>query len=78
VDSWIYLVVGSFAAVGAALALGTLAALVRYHRRGEFPHQASRGGFVTRRTVVGMWARVGAGVVVAVAGVAALAARGLV
>lgn len=34
---WALLVVGSFGAVGAAMAAGTVAALLRYRRTGTFP-----------------------------------------
>ena len=36
-ESWVFLLVGGLGAVGAALSLGTLAALVRYERTGELP-----------------------------------------
>jgi hypothetical protein len=36
-ESWIFLVVGGLGAVGAAMSLGTLAALVRYRSTGELP-----------------------------------------
>lgn len=73
--SWQFLLIGSFAALGAALALGTLAALWRYHRTGAFPNQPEPGP-VDRRQLVASWLRVGVGLVVAVVGVAALSATG--
>lgn len=36
-ESWIFLLVGGLGAVGAAMSLGTLAALVRYRSTGELP-----------------------------------------
>lgn len=75
--SWSFLLVGSFAAVGAAMALGTLAALLHYRRTGEFPGAAA-GEDVPRRRVLALWVRVGVGAIVAVVGVMALQQRGLV
>ena len=74
--SWAFLIVGSFAAVGAALALGTLAALVRYHRTGTFPGTDAPAEVSTGR-YVGMWLRVAIGVVLAMLGVVALVRAGL-
>lgn len=71
--SWTFLLVGSFAAVGAALAVGTLLAIVRYHRTGAFPGREEPGGDVTTAQLVALWVRVGVGVVVAAIGVWALA-----
>ena len=66
--SWLFLIIGSVAALGAAMAFGTLAALWRYHRTGlapgsDEPVQMSRG------KAVSLWLRVGVGVVVAVYGI---------
>jgi len=36
-SSWTFLLVGSFAALGAAMAVGTLAALWQYRRTGTMP-----------------------------------------
>jgi hypothetical protein len=36
-SSWTFLLVGSFAAVGAAMAIGTMAALWQYRRSGTMP-----------------------------------------
>jgi hypothetical protein len=77
-ESWLFLVVGSFAAIGAALALGTLGAIILYHRTGQFPNQAERGGTVSRRQLAGLWARVVVGVVLALAGVVSLWSAGLI
>lgn len=74
--SWSFLLVGSFAAVGAAMALGTLAALLRYRRTGEFPG-AAEGEPVSRGRLVALWMRVGVGVVLAVVGIVTLQQRGL-
>lgn len=74
--SWAFLIVGSFAAVGAALALGTLAALVRYHRTGSFPG-TDETAEVSAGRYVGMWVRVAIGAVLAMLGVVALVRAGL-
>ncbi len=70
-NSWIFLLVGSFAAVGAAMALGTVAALVRYHRTGVFPG-AEGSTELPQRRLVALWARVVVGVVLTIIGVIAL------
>ena len=36
-SSWTFLIVGSFAALGAAMAVGTIAALAQYRRTGTMP-----------------------------------------
>lgn len=78
-SSWTFLIVGSLAAVGAALAGGTAAALVRYHRTGRFPGEddthAQRE--VSTAHLVGLWLRVAIGVAVAVWGTASLLGSGL-
>lgn len=62
-----FLLFGSVGAVGAALAFGTLAALLRYHRTGTFPnHQA--GEPIARGKYVGLWVRVVVGILVAIYG----------
>lgn len=38
-ESWVFLLVGGLGAIGAALSLGTLAALVQYRRHGTLPGQ---------------------------------------
>lgn len=70
-----FLLVGTFGAVGAALAVGTAAALLRYHRTGEFP--GTEEGAVGRSRLVALWLRVVVGA--AIAGFAAydLTAAGL-
>ncbi len=75
---WTFILVGTFAAVGAALAVGTLAALVRYHRTGSFPERED--GSVAEPTtgrLVGLWLRVLVGATVAGWGVVTLMRRGL-
>jgi hypothetical protein len=74
--SWAFLLVGSFAAVGAAMAVGTLAALLRYRRTGIFP--GSEGPEVLPRArLVALWVRVGVGAVLTVLGIIALVRAGL-
>ena len=71
---WTFLLVGGFGAVGAALAVGTLAALARWYRTGTWPDgsgQASTG------RLVGLWLRVVLGVVVATWAVVSLSRDGL-
>ena len=76
--SWKFLIVGSFAAIGAAMALGTVAALVRYYRTGRFPQQDTDDATPpSRGQLVGLWVRVLVGVAVAVYGVVSLAKAGL-
>jgi len=74
--SWAFLLLGSFAAVGAAMALGTLAAIIRYHRTGVFPG-ADEAASVATGKYVALWVRVGIGVVLTVAGIIALDRAGL-
>lgn len=76
VVSWQFLFIGTVAAVGAALALGTAAALVRYHRTGSFPGRDPDDA-VTTGQLAGLWARVLIGVVIAAGGLAWLADAGL-
>lgn len=66
--SWAFLLVGSFAAVGAAMAAGTLAALVRYRRTGTFPGPDGPERLPRRRLVV-LWTRVVLGLIVTAAGI---------
>jgi hypothetical protein len=54
---WTFLLVGTFGAIGAAMAVGTAAALVRYHRRGEWPG-VDGPAEVSRGRLVGLYARV--------------------
>jgi hypothetical protein len=74
--SWAFLLVGSFAAVGAAMALGTLAALLRYQRTGVFPG-SEEAADLPRGRLVALWVRVAVGVVLTVIGIIALVRAGL-
>lgn len=74
--SWQFLLIGTFAAVGAALAVGTLAALLRYHRTGQFPGDEDTTEVPTRQ-LVALWARVVVGVILAVYGIVSLQRAGL-
>jgi hypothetical protein len=74
--SWIFLLVGSFAAVGAAMTVGTLAALIRYRRTGTFPG-SDEPADLPHGKIVGMWIRIGVGVVITIIGVAAIQRSGL-
>lgn len=74
--SWAFLLVGSFAAMGAAMAVGTLAALLRYRRTGTFPG-SDLPAEVSPGKVVSLWIRVGVGAVLAVVGVVAIVRAGI-
>lgn len=74
--SWAFLVVGSFAAAGAAMALGTLAALLRYHRTGTFPGSTGSDQ-PSGRKIASLWIRVAVGVVLTVIGVISLQRAGV-
>lgn len=74
--SWAFLIVGSFAAAGAAMAIGTLAALLRYHRTGTFPGSTATDE-PTGRKLASLWIRVAVGVVLTVIGVISLQRAGL-
>lgn len=73
---WTFLLVGGFGAVGAAMALGTVAALIRYHRSGAWPGQEDTADVTTGR-LVGLYLRVIVGLVLAVVAYVSLADRGL-
>lgn len=75
-STWTFLLVGGFGAVGAAMALGTLAALVRYHRTGAWPGADDTADVTTGR-LVGLYLRVVVGVVLAVVATVSLSSRGL-
>lgn len=75
--SWTFLLVGGFGAIGAAMALGTVAALVRYHRSGVWPGQEDTEDITTGR-LVGLYLRVVVGVVLTIVAYVSLANRGLV
>ncbi|MEX0869301.1 MAG: hypothetical protein WD011_06480, partial [Nitriliruptoraceae bacterium] len=64
--SWTFLLVGSFAALGAAMSLGTLAALLRYRRTGTFPGSEESANLSAGR-LAGLWLRIGIGAVIAIA-----------
>ncbi|MEX1165248.1 MAG: hypothetical protein WEB03_16875 [Nitriliruptor sp.] len=71
-----FLLFGSIGAIGAALAVGTLAALWRYHRTGAFPgHDTAE--VVPRSRLVRMWIRVVLGLIVAAYGVYVVDASGV-
>ena len=75
--SWLFLIVGSFAALGAAMAFGTLAALIRYHRTGAFPGTDEPAQLSTGR-LVSLWSRVGVGFVLTAIGIVAIERAGLI
>jgi hypothetical protein len=75
--SWAFLILGSFAALGAAMAAGTVAALVRHRRTGTFPGSDEPVELEARQRTL-LWARVIVGAVLAGAGVVALVRSGLV
>lgn len=78
-----YLFLGSFGAVGAALAVGTLGALVRYHRTGEFPgprrdtEGAETAQRPSRMKLFSLWLRVVGGLAVALWAIVVIRGAGL-
>lgn len=74
--SWLFLIVGSFAALGAAMAIGTLAALFRYRRTGTFPG-SDEPASPSRGRMVGLWVRVIVGFVLAAVGIVAIERAGI-
>ena len=74
---WTFLLVGGFGAIGAAMALGTLAALVRYHRTGVWPGAEDTADVTTGR-LVGLYLRVIVGAVLAVVAWVSLSRQGLI
>jgi hypothetical protein len=76
-DSWTFLLVGSFAAIGAAMAVGTLAALVRHRRTGTMPGSDEQVELAPARRRV-LWLRVGVGLVLTAMGVEALRRVGII
>lgn len=74
--SWAFLLVGSFAALGAAMAAGTLAALLRYRRTGTFPG-SSEPAELPRGKLISLWVRVVIGVVLTIAGIIAIQRAGI-
>jgi hypothetical protein len=77
VESWVFLLVGGVGAVGAALTIGTLAALVRLRREGTLPGQPPDAGPPPPATVRALWLRVAVGAVVAAVCAVSLASQGL-
>lgn len=75
--SWMFLLVGSFAAMGAAMAVGTLFALIRHRRTGTFPG-SDEPVELSRRRHVGMWARIVVGTILAAVGIVAIQRAGLI
>lgn len=73
---WQFLLVGGFGAVGAALAIGTGAALLRWYRTGEWPGQRQDAQITTGR-IVGLWLRVLVGAAIAGYAVVSLSQDGL-
>ena len=74
---WTFMLVGTFGAVGAAMAVGTTAALVRYHRTGQWPGHDPTAE-VTRARLVGLYLRVVVGLALTVYALISLADAGLV
>lgn len=77
VTSWAFLLLGSFAALGAAMAAGTIAALVRHRRTGTFPGSDEPVELDARRRAL-LWGRIVVGLTLAGAGAVALVRSGLV
>ncbi len=75
-SSWTFLLVGSFAAVGAALAVGTIAALVHHRRTGTMPGSDELVELTPRRRRL-LWSRVGVGLVLTAMGIEALRRAGI-
>jgi hypothetical protein len=76
-SSWTFLLVGSFAALGAAMAVGTLAALVRHRRTGTMPGSDEPVELTPGRRRV-LWLRVAVGSVLTVLGIEALRRVGII
>lgn len=75
--SWAFLLVGSFAALGAALTAGTVAALVRHRRTGTMPGSDVPVDLTPRRRVM-LWLRVAVGLALTLVGVEALRRIGII
>lgn len=75
--SWQFLLLGTFGAVGLALAVGTLAALAQYRRNGHFPNAEPGDPPPSRGQFIGLWARVVVGIGLAIAGFVSLQAQNL-
>jgi hypothetical protein len=76
-SSWTFLLVGSFAAVGAALAVGTIAALADHRRTGMMPGSDELVELTPARRRL-LWLRVGVGLVLTGMGVEALRRVGII
>lgn len=76
-SSWTFLLVGSFAAVGAAMAAGTIAALWRHRRTGTMPGSDDLVDLTPARRRV-LWLRVTVGLVLTGMGVEALRRLGII
>lgn len=74
---WTFIVVGTFGAVGAAMAVGTVAALVRYRRTGQWPGH-EEGTDVTTGRLVGLYLRIVVGLALAVYATISLSDAGLI
>lgn len=74
---WTFMLVGTFGAVGAAMAVGTTVALVRYHRTGQWPGR-EHGAEVTRARLAGLYLRVVVGLALTVYALVSLSDAGLV
>jgi len=75
--SWAFLLVGSFAALGAAMAAGTIAALVRHRRTGTFPGSDEPVELTPARRRR-LWLRIAVGLVLTLMGVEALRRLGII
>ncbi len=75
-SSWTFLIVGSFAAVGAAMAIGTLAALARHRRTGTMPGSDEQVELTPGRRRM-LWLRVAVGLVLTGMGIEALRRVGI-
>jgi hypothetical protein len=75
-SSWTFLLVGSFAAVGAAMAVGTLAALLQHRRDGTMPGSDEPVDLTPARQRI-LWLRVAVGVVLTGIGIEALRRAGI-
>ncbi len=75
-SSWTFLLVGSFAALGAAMAVGTLAALLQHRRTGTMPGSDEPVDLSPGRRRV-LWLRVLVGGVLTVMGIEALRRAGI-
>lgn len=75
--SWAFLLVGSFAAMGAAMAAGTIAALWRHRRTGTMPGSDELVELSPARRRV-LWLRIAVGLVLTGMGIEALRRLGII